>query len=152
MGGSPRVCHLECRERQTVIVIGEETAHLTGDCADVAGPPSISGLFFYLAIRKPPAARNGSTILSLRPRPAALPRPKRRRPENTVIAMQSRMNVHSRLSLPMIPAENLPGEPSSERESSRRTRVLAAAERAFARQGFHAATMQDVAAEARMSF
>jgi TetR/AcrR family transcriptional repressor of uid operon len=52
----------------------------------------------------------------------------------------------------MIPAENLPGEPSSERESSRRTRVLAAAERAFARQGFHAATMQDVAAEARMSF
>jgi TetR/AcrR family transcriptional regulator, repressor for uid operon len=51
----------------------------------------------------------------------------------------------------MIPAEILPGEPSSERDSSRRTQVLAAAERAFARQGFHAATMQDVAAEAAMS-
>ena len=38
-----------------------------------------------------------------------------------------------------------------EPDDDRRTRILAAAERAFARHGFHAATMQIVAAEARMS-
>ncbi len=40
---------------------------------------------------------------------------------------------------------------SREPEDDRRTRILAAAERAFARHGFHAATMQIVASEARMS-
>ena len=38
-----------------------------------------------------------------------------------------------------------------EPDEDRRTRVLEAAERAFARYGFHAATMQIVASEARMS-
>jgi TetR/AcrR family transcriptional repressor of uid operon len=37
------------------------------------------------------------------------------------------------------------------REASRRRNILAAAERAFVRHGFHAATMQDVAVEAGMS-
>lgn len=45
------------------------------------------------------------------------------------------------------PAPNL----SSDAEILRRDRILDAAECAFARQGFHAATMQDVAAEAGMS-
>lgn len=36
-------------------------------------------------------------------------------------------------------------------EADRRTRILAAAERAFARHGFHGASMQHVAAEAQMS-
>jgi TetR/AcrR family transcriptional repressor of uid operon len=45
------------------------------------------------------------------------------------------------------PALNLHSHP----EAQRRDRILDAAERAFARQGFHAATMQHVAAEARMS-
>jgi len=40
---------------------------------------------------------------------------------------------------------------SVEPEPDRRTHILGAAERAFARHGFHAATMNDVAAEARMS-
>ena len=40
---------------------------------------------------------------------------------------------------------------SVEPEDARRTRILEAAERAFARHGFHAASMQIVAAEARMS-
>jgi TetR/AcrR family transcriptional regulator, repressor for uid operon len=39
----------------------------------------------------------------------------------------------------------------SDRDSDRRGHILAAAERAFVRQGFHAATMHDVAAEAEMS-
>ena len=38
-----------------------------------------------------------------------------------------------------------------EPDEDRRTRILEAAERAFARHGFHAATMQIVASEARMS-
>lgn len=42
-----------------------------------------------------------------------------------------------------LPAERAPNE--------RQTRILDAAERVFARAGFHAATMQDVAAEAGMS-
>lgn len=37
------------------------------------------------------------------------------------------------------------------READRRAHILAAAQRAFVREGFHAATMQDVAAEAGMS-
>ena len=41
-------------------------------------------------------------------------------------------------------------EPSG-RDTGRRGHILAAAERAFVRQGFHAATMHDVAAEADMS-
>src|SRR6266567_8427387 len=55
MGGRPRVCHLECGEHRTVMVNGEETAgHLTGDCADVAGPPrsaapSLCGRFWASA-------------------------------------------------------------------------------------------------------
>jgi len=40
---------------------------------------------------------------------------------------------------------------SSGRDTERRGHILAAAERAFVRQGFHAATMNDVAAEAQMS-
>lgn len=40
---------------------------------------------------------------------------------------------------------------SAEPEDDRRIRILEAAERAFARHGFHAASMQIVAAEARMS-
>jgi TetR/AcrR family transcriptional regulator, repressor for uid operon len=39
----------------------------------------------------------------------------------------------------------------SSRDPNRRGHILAAAERAFVRQGFHAATMHDVAAEAEMS-
>ncbi len=42
-----------------------------------------------------------------------------------------------------LPAERAPNE--------RQTRILDAAESVFARAGFHAATMQDVAAEAGMS-
>ena len=38
-----------------------------------------------------------------------------------------------------------------EGDTDRRDRILAAAERAFVRQGFHAASMQSIAAEARMS-
>ncbi len=42
-------------------------------------------------------------------------------------------------------------EPVGSAEGDRRSRILAAAERAFVRHGFHAATMQHVAAEAAMS-
>jgi TetR/AcrR family transcriptional repressor of uid operon len=48
----------------------------------------------------------------------------------------------------------LPVVPASSPESvlsERHIRILDAAERVFARAGFHAATMQDVAAEAGMS-
>jgi TetR/AcrR family transcriptional regulator, repressor for uid operon len=45
---------------------------------------------------------------------------------------------------------HLPHQPIA-RDSGRRRAILAAAERAFARHGFHAATMQDVAVEAGMS-
>jgi len=41
--------------------------------------------------------------------------------------------------------------PAGGRESDRQGQILAAAQPAFVRQGFHAATMQDVAAEAGMS-
>ena len=41
--------------------------------------------------------------------------------------------------------------PAVDAEDDRRTRILEAAERAFARHGFRGATMQTVAAEARMS-
>lgn len=42
-------------------------------------------------------------------------------------------------------------KPATEVDTDRQDRILAAAERAFVRQGFHAATMQSIAAEARMS-
>ena len=42
-------------------------------------------------------------------------------------------------------------DPSVGRDSLRRRTILAAAERAFVRHGFHASTMQDVAVEAGMS-
>jgi TetR/AcrR family transcriptional regulator, repressor for uid operon len=44
-----------------------------------------------------------------------------------------------------------PIEALAARESDRRAHILAAAERAFLQKGFHAASMQDVAAEAKMS-
>lgn len=48
--------------------------------------------------------------------------------------------------------ERAPATPAPERgPSERQIRILDAAERVFARAGFHAATMQDVAAEAGMS-
>ncbi len=58
------------------------------------------------------------------------------------------MNVHSQCS------DMTPGSPFPKRrggEDSRRERILEAAERAFVRHGFHAATMQHVAEEAEMS-
>ena len=58
------------------------------------------------------------------------------------------MNVHSHSS------NMTPGAPSPKRrlsEDGRRERILEAAERAFVRHGFHAATMQHVAEEAEMS-
>jgi len=52
MGGRPRVCHLECGGHQTVMVNGEETAgHLTGDCADVAGPAAQTRIVSVARIR-----------------------------------------------------------------------------------------------------
>jgi TetR/AcrR family transcriptional regulator, repressor for uid operon len=62
------------------------------------------------------------------------------------------MNVHSQIDgawviFGAMPATDRP----SGRETDRRGHILAAAERAFVRQGFHAATMHDVAAEAEMS-
>jgi TetR/AcrR family transcriptional regulator, repressor for uid operon len=50
----------------------------------------------------------------------------------------------------MILTDIQPASPARS-ESDRQFRILAAAERAFVRHGFHAATMQDVAAEAGMS-
>src|SRR6266704_6656114 len=51
----------------------------------------------------------------------------------------------------MIGTEIPLAEPATDRESARHMHIVAAAERAFVRQGFHASTMQDVAAEAGMS-
>jgi TetR/AcrR family transcriptional regulator, repressor for uid operon len=48
-------------------------------------------------------------------------------------------------------AEVRPIEALAARDGDRRAHILAAAERAFLQKGFHAASMQDVAAEARMS-
>src|SRR4051812_29463261 len=45
----------------------------------------------------------------------------------------------------------LPPRPDSETPHDRHARILDAAERCFARSGFHRTTMQDVAAEASMS-
>ena len=41
--------------------------------------------------------------------------------------------------------------PDDEAQAERRARILDAAERCFVRSGFHRTTMQDVAAEAKMS-
>jgi TetR/AcrR family transcriptional repressor of uid operon len=66
-----------------------------------------------------------------------------------------RMNVHSHGSKVLIPGFLVPphiAPATPERApSERQTRILDAAEHVFARAGFHAATMQDVAAEAAMS-
>jgi TetR/AcrR family transcriptional repressor of uid operon len=60
-----------------------------------------------------------------------------------------RMNVHSHLGLSL---SHVIAPFSAERGlSERHIRILDAAERVFARAGFHAATMNDVAAEAGMS-
>lgn len=48
-------------------------------------------------------------------------------------------------------ADIRPIEALAARDGDRRAHILAAAERAFLQKGFHAASMQDVAAEARMS-
>lgn len=45
----------------------------------------------------------------------------------------------------------MPSSAGSSVELEQRTRILSAAERAFSRHGFHRASMQDVAGEARMS-
>ena len=60
------------------------------------------------------------------------------------------MNIHSHSAGHPVPpiATALPAEFAP---NERQTRILDAAERVFARAGFHAATMQDVAAEAGMS-
>jgi TetR/AcrR family transcriptional regulator, repressor for uid operon len=61
------------------------------------------------------------------------------------------MNVHSRVGgLAIFGAMRVTDEPGG-RDTGRRGHILAAAERAFVRQGFHAATMHDVASEAEMS-
>ena len=61
------------------------------------------------------------------------------------------MNVHSHVwSTVIFGATRVTDGPNS-RDADRRGHILAAAERAFVRQGFHAATMHDVAAEAEMS-
>jgi AcrR family transcriptional regulator len=51
----------------------------------------------------------------------------------------------------MLPTEIHPPAQPPARDTRRRRDILAAAERAFVRHGFHASTMQDVAAEAAMS-
>lgn len=58
------------------------------------------------------------------------------------------MNIHSQWS-DMSVTTPFPNRRSA--EDSRRERILVAAERAFVRHGFHAATMQHVAEEAEMS-
>ncbi|OYX58321.1 MAG: hypothetical protein B7Y93_01850 [Micrococcales bacterium 32-70-13] len=61
-----------------------------------------------------------------------------------------RMNIHSHALRPRVPPIATAIAPERT-PSERQTRILDAAERVFARAGFHAATMQDVAAEAGMS-
>jgi AcrR family transcriptional regulator len=60
------------------------------------------------------------------------------------------MNIHSRSSGQTLPP-TLSAQPAERASNERQTRILDAAEGVFARAGFHAATMQDVAAEAGMS-
>ncbi len=59
-----------------------------------------------------------------------------------------RMNVHSHMLMDHTPT---PSPAENEAATDRHTRILDAAERCFARAGFHRTTMQDVAAEAGMS-
>jgi TetR/AcrR family transcriptional repressor of uid operon len=78
------------------------------------------------------------------------PKPRLTRPENAIMDM--RMNVHSHVhdrerSLPPLAPLALAETALSERH----VRILDAAERVFAREGFHVATMQHVAVEAGMS-
>lgn len=61
-----------------------------------------------------------------------------------------RMNVHSHYWTSPLPPHLVALAPDSA-PSQRQTRILDAAERVFARAGFHAATMNDVAVEAGMS-
>src|SRR6266446_6459829 len=107
-------------------------------------------LLFHLATRRPSCRQARVDCFSLLPGPSEFPPGAR-----STIKRRNRDPNENEGSLsiefPMISVEILPGEPAPERESSRRTQVLVAAERAFARQGFHAATMQDVATEAGMS-
>jgi AcrR family transcriptional regulator len=58
------------------------------------------------------------------------------------------MNVHSHGDPTIVAQPSNPGQAS---DSDRRDLIIAAAERAFVRHGFHAATMQQVAEEAGMS-
>ena len=58
------------------------------------------------------------------------------------------MNVHSHMLMDHTPS---PSPAENEAATDRRTRILDAAERCFARAGFHRTTMQDVAAEVGMS-
>lgn len=61
------------------------------------------------------------------------------------------MNVHSHQGAPAVTALRTERLADDEPLSERRLRILDAAERCFVRSGFHRTTMQDVAAEARMS-
>ena len=60
------------------------------------------------------------------------------------------MNVHSRWGFAVTVQETVRIN-DDEASSERRARILDAAERCFVRSGFHRTTMQDIAAEARMS-
>jgi AcrR family transcriptional regulator len=61
------------------------------------------------------------------------------------------MNVHSHHSEPIVTTLHPESQAEHEPQADRRARILNAAERCFARAGFHRTTMQDIAAEARMS-